>query len=550
MRRKVFIIVASVLIVATLCTVLTACNNKDYVGMSALSSGVKNAAYGKASATAISAFEEGSLYSYDGDIAFYRKSVLTDAGQQTEYLAYSLSKKAVIYTGNEMPSLIRQSSGYLLWQDVYYTVQSDVEDGETLTFYSLSGVLISGVPNDGIFTSSGTLASGRYTEEYGLDLGNGKVIKKKGDSYVVEDKPSGIVTPFAESETIELENYRIYFYGNTGDFAVLDKNCNLIRTVAASTVTGSQSSDMKGVSVVVLPDDKILFQETVLLPANTTKDYDYYFNDYYCKFKTFVYDADKDKTKEIKDCDYVFASSGSYFREAGVTLCRVSEISDEKLLCDSYLQGFDGDLNVALDIQAKLPGATSFTLIGDYVKISNDNRVQYYKGDDLVLEVPKGRMSASETYLSVSDMFVSSDGRTLYNPDGTEITSLEKLGASAFVNLSYSENFVYFLKTEKDEVSGLNETYLCRYERNSGVITKIGCTTDYYLLDGGYILVKDPENEDTYELYDAVSYDKLVEGFVSAYVEVCELTTGDVIAGSVEDADGAYKAVYYAVTRE
>lgn len=552
MKKKFILIVASVLIIATLGVMFTACAKTDYIGVSAIASSVQTKGTGEAVTSAIPVDEDSILYdySYDSDLAVFRKNITTDAGEKYVYTVFSVSKNAIVYTGEDQPSDIRTYTGEMFWPDVYYTRHTETDGSQSLTFYSTSGVIAEGIPDEGIFYSQGYLASGVYSDDYGLDLGNGKAIVKQGNSYVVRDKVASAVAPLIEDDTAELENYRIYFYSGMEDFAVLDKDLNLIRNVAVSSITGSRGSEMQNVVPVVLPDDKILFQQTIILPSNTTKDYDYYYNDYYCKVRTFVYDVDKDKTKEIKDCNYVFNSVGNYLREAGVTLCSVSEISDEKLLCDSYLQGFDGDLNVALDIQAKLPGATSVSVTGDYVKISSASRVQYYKGDTLLMDVPRGKMTASESYLAVSDLLVSADGETLYNPDGTVITSLDALGATAFVQLGYAKNYIWYTAESEDPVSGVTVRYICRYDRKTGEKFRVGVEGECKFLEGGCLLARDAENDGKYELYDLYGYKKLAEGISAANVDVYSLLDGNIVATVAEKEDGTSKVVYYCVTRK
>lgn len=543
MKRKILTIIASVLIIATFGILLTACSKTGYVSVSEVNAGAEREFdYGAAKATKLNVGDYGVVdYSIESNYVVMSSVTVGDTGQETVYYVVDTESNKVLYSGNDRPYLLRLYGGGIIWKDVFFTLRSGTDGKITATFMSGERIITDGVDIEGLFTSSYYVSSDRYTLAGGLDIGGGKVIAGSDGNYTVKDKSYSLVASFSESEVEMLDDYAIYQTGYSV-FILNKKDLSVIRTVNFADLYGS-SSENDG--IFALPNNKLLIQIMDVMPYNTTKDYDLYSGDKYYKVRTYIYDVDKDKTSEVKDCEYVFFGS-AYETISGVSIMQVCKIRDDKTLGTAQLQGFDGKLNVAFDIEEILPGATSVTFSGDYTLFYSSERLVICCGDTRVLDCPRNKFSAA-SYLGSSGLLSSTDGATLYNADGSYLTSLSELDAVQFNYLDYAANYVLYQKVETDPETG-SKAYYYAYNRKTGESVKIAAVADSKLLAYGFILAA---NEDgSYAVYDVVTMEKIVDGLASGVGSVTELKDKLLFSGTVQNSDTAvYENVYYVLER-
>lgn len=542
MRKRFFVIAAVLTLVVTLTVLFTACNKTDYVKVSSLFTNDREGGDSAATASRISVADGSDLFDHDygSDLIMFSRTVDDESGTDTVYTVYSVSKGNAVYTDTGVPRYPTYD-GKLIWDDVFY-VEKVGEDGiSTVSFYSVNGAIVENVESEGIFYG-GQIASGRFSAQ-GLDIGGGKVIKKVGQSYVVADKVISMLEQFTESETIETDSYRIV--PNELEMFILDKDFNVLRTVTYEEITGVAEGMNRSNNQIVLPGDKVLVQQTTLLPENTTKGYDLYLNGNYYKIKTFVYDIEKDKTSEVKDCKYLF-STGSLDIEAKVSLCRVSTISEEKDIGSSFIQAFDEDLNVAIDIHKILPYCESVWSEGKYTVFESETRIVIYEGDKKVLDASRDKFDVNDSYLGTSGVLLSKDNKNIFNADGSLIASLDKLDADSWIFPLYWQNNVYYLKTEPDDVSGLSVTYLYRMDRKTGQSFRVCKNDDLKVYDSGTVMIG---NDGKYDMYDLVDCKKIAEGFDTWSTNVVNVKGGELFVTQRTDGDGQSTVAYYIVTR-
>lgn len=510
MKKKILTIVAIVLVVVTTLTAFTACKS-DYVNVSALTLSEEANASAERTATKI---DVGQGYTYmwaTSNLIAFRKSEYNSAtsSYETSYAVVNGKTGANILTGNDMPVSIITTDYTVEMEGLFYT-ESAVTG--TVSFFSLNGIIVSGMDTTGLIDSFGRITASRISDGK-MDLGNGQVIVEDEEGLcTLQQKEVSISGSVDKDDTAETENYRLYSYSQY-EFAAYEKNSmTKVRDFNIADITGDEYSSARYYALIVLPDDKMLVQVMTSLPANTTKDYDYYSGDTYYKIRTFIYDIAKGKTSEKKDCDYVFAY-GRYHKEAGVTICSVRRIGDDKQLNATILQGFDGKLNIALDVQSILPLANKYSVIGDYVIFKNDSKTVYYKGDNKVFEVETATMNAVDTYLSDSDIFVSSDGATLFNANGSYLTSLADLGATSFVRLDHAKQYVYYYKTDTDSL-GAGKTNLYRLDRNTGTTSLVAESGSYNMAQSayGFYIVEDTAQTGVYKVVDIDTGKTLISG--------------------------------------
>lgn len=549
MKKRILMLVAVVLVIATALTAFTACKT-DYVKTGALT---LNEDAEPATELAATKIDLGADYEYEWNtsklIAFSKTSYNSSLGKsETTYTVVNAETGANILSGYDRPANIVTTDYTVVMEGLFY-----IKDADTglVSFYSADGLIVGDKDAEGVIDPIlGLLYSGRYSNGQ-IDLGDGQVIVESEDGrYTAQGKSlASISDPIDKDDTAETENYRLYAYSSY-EFAVLDKNTlTKVRDFTVADIIGEEYSANRNIVFALLPDDKLLVQVRVVLPINTTKDYDYYSGSSYYKVNTYIYDLAKGKTSEKKDFEYV-VSSGSYYREAGVTLCSVSRIGDDKLLNKAIVQGFDGKLNVALDVQKILPLANRVSVDGDYVVFGNDSRTVYYKGDRKVFEVENNKMNATDMYLADSDIFVSDDENTLFNADGSYITSLTDLDASTFVRLDHAKNYVYYYKIEKNEAD-ISQTNLYKYDRATGVTTMIAKQGSYSmaLANYGVYLVEDSSKHGYYNVYDLTDGRLLVSGISSSSAQyVCSTDAGYVIGFTfMNEATMTGETYYYII---
>lgn len=519
MKKRIIMLVAIVLVVATALTAFTACKT-DYVNVGALALNEDAEPVTERTATAIDIGQGYSVLWNTSNLIAFSKTESVGGVSETSYVVVNGSTGANILSGNELPVCIQTTDYYYEMEGLFYILD---EETETLAFYSLDGQVAYGIDSEGLIDYNGRVYANKISGGK-LDLGNGQqIVEDEKGLCTLQQKEVSISLPVDKDDTSETESFRLYAYSQY-EFAAYEKNnMSKVRDFNIADITGDEYSSARSYTVILLPDDKMLVQVRTSLPANTTKDYDYYSGDTYYKIRTFVYDITKGKTSEKKDCDYVF-SSGSYHKEAGVTICLVRRIGDDKLLNASILQGFDGKLNIALDVQNILPLANAYSVRGDYIIFRNDSRTVYYKGDTMMFEVETSNMNAVDTYLGYSDMFVSKDGSTLFNADGSYLTSLADLNATSYVCLDHAKKYVYYYKTVNDSL-GSSKTNLYRLDRATGVSSLVAEQGKFSMSRSSYgiYIVSDGTQAQTYSVVDIDTGKTLVTGLASMIASVvCE----------------------------
>ena len=545
MKKRIFTVLAILIVAVTSAVLFAACDKTDYVEVSALFSEDRQTGDEAATAERISVPDGSVLFDYDSDSDLIVFSQIVGDGTEAEtvYTVYSVTKGNAVYSDTGVPRYPTYN-GVLIWPDVFYVESVGENEEKTVSFYSCNGAIVENVKSDGIIYG-GEIAAGRFSEQ-GLDIGGGKVIKSIGESYVVADKKISMLGQFAESETIETDNYRVAM--SDLEMLVLDRDFNVLRTVSYEEITGAASGSSRSDVTIILPDDKVLVQQTVMLPQNTTKDYDLYASGGYYKVKTYIYDIEKDKTNEVKDFGYLF-SRGYLDSEAGVSLCSVRKINEDKDLGSSFIQAFDGDLNVALDIQKILPYCKSVWNEGKYTLFESETRIVIYEGNNKVLDASIDKFDVNDSYLASSGVLLSVDNQNVFDAEGLLIASLEELDADSWIFPLYWKNSLYYTKTEPDDVSGLDVTYLYRLDRKTGQSFRICTKDELKVYDSGTVMIASAEYEGKYDMYDLVDFGKIAEGFDTRSVNVVNVKGGELFVTQKTDGEGATITAYYLVTR-
>lgn len=252
-----------------------------------------------------------------------------------------------------------------------------------------------------------------------------------------------------------------------GIYTVYSKDGAYVRTV-----NGMQELEIP----ITLTDEPVewsvgnymFMQYSVVLPENAKKfDYIGYGEDGAVKYDlvTKRYDVEKGKVKEI-DMEYVVADDSEMSESFNdeTALLYVSEIKDEQIMMSVVVQTFDQKGNVAVDLQALVPGATDVATAGkDYVVLTAGDMEYVVQGKKVVGEF----VEDSVAYMGNVAVVSGKDWIKFYNLDGTlnksytDVEEMDELPMGAIIQL---ENSVV-----KYDVMTKTETTVCTYGKDDTV---------------------------------------------------------------------------------
>ena len=528
MKKKFLFSVACAALICVFAMLATACSHKSGVSLLA-NAALQN---GGGSGEIYVAAEGGNIVENGGNTGAKNLIFREESFYSPTYTVFNTDKKAIVYSGKDEPFVLTFSDG-TVWAEMFICVVERYA-GSFVTFYTPDGALATDVSfgdmlNFDVNTSRYTI-SVEAKDGDAIDIGGGQRIIKDGESYYLVSERDSAFSRYSSDELAETENYNIYFFPDDSAFVVLDKGSFTGgRTVTVSSVTGSSGSASRNNTIIVLPGDKIAIQEIAMLPANTTKGYDFYQGESMYRLNTYIYDIAKDKTKKAGDIGYVILEA-DYDKDGGFTSCICSEILGDRSLSDPGLQIFGEDLEVAVDVQSIMPGAVSYEAGAGYVVFKNEERIVVYKGDDCVLDAPLSKLNADCSAITVSGVMVSADGTTVYDADGSKILSLKEVGGEGFLLANYWQNYIYYYT--ENHYSG--DGYIYAYDRISGEREALCKSSNLTEICPGFIVVN---GADSYKLYDATTKSVLKE-VTSAPNYIGEVSGGYLISYSAYSESG------------
>ena len=520
MKKRLLIVVACVLALLSFAALATACLEKTDVSVLAAAS------EGDVRRGEFFAVTEGTDMIVTGDYHGAKNLIFenTDFFGDKVYAVFNTDERKIVYNGEWRPYLLTFTDGEE-WSGMFFCIDERFS-GNYLTFYTSAGELVTDVEGEDLLiydsTDDGTYRINASTKEGGvLDAGNGQLIVKDGDSYYLVSDNDSALSRYNSEELEETENYNVYFYPDGNAFVVLKKGSYTGgETVSLSSVTGSVNSANRQNVITLLPGDKIAVQEIILLPANTTKGYDFYIGESMYKLNTYIYDIAKGKTKKAGDVGYVITGS-DYDKDGGFTACTCMQILSDRSLSAAGLQIFDEDMKVAVDIQSILPGATGYEAGSGYVVFKNKERIVVYRGKERVLDTPLSKLNTDYSTITVSGTMISADGNTVYAADGSKIMSLDDVGGRGFIFADYWQNYIYYYIADR-----YGDIYIYALNKNSREITEVCKKSSFKELCPGFVSVK---ASDGYLLYDMVT-NSVIKEFASEPVLVGEVDGGYLVS--------------------
>lgn len=530
MKKKIFTVLAVLAVIVALATSFIACDKNETtpvtpLGMSVLTKDYEPESTSSASMTKVDSLGNYTVLSTTDTLMFASMTKADEADPDTTvttYVVYNMKCNVVVYTRDVRPYALTSSYSSLNWGNAFFTVNVTQDQDTTLTvvsFYNGNGQQLISVDTakyNVVYNlgSSYVLNPSRYNSSQNtFDLGDGKYLTQTEDGDVVvrtDNSNEQFTIPYEENDVdLETTNYAIVY--ETGNYlTILDKTTlQEVRTIdLAVKVTGAPAADNMSIGRTLLPGDKMLVQIEKQLPVNTTDGYTYYNSDGYYKVETYVYDIATDQVVEYPDFAYIVSSTQMYVPDS-VSVLSVYKINTDKSVGRSYIvQGFDGALNVVLDLQAKLPGAAGVGLFGDKIMLNNGVELQIYDGDEMIASLRPDRVNVSNLVeLDGKLYFVSNDGKTVFDVEGNVVASLGNLGADGLVGI-YGSMFLY-TKTEIG-TDGNSEKNLYAKDITTGRVDKIGlyADADMSTLSGVRVMIMS-KGEGKYDYYDVETMNKI-----------------------------------------
>jgi hypothetical protein len=241
------------------------------------------------------------------------------------------------------------------------------------------------------------------------------------------------------------------------------------------TVNGMQELEIP----ITLTDEPVewsvgnymFMQYSVVLPENAKKfDYIGYGEDGAVKYDLITkrYDVEKGKVKEI-DMEYVVVDDSEMSESFNdeTALLYVSEIKDEQIMMSVVVQTFDQKGNVAVDLQALVPGATDVATAGkDYVVLTAGDMEYVVQGKKVIGEFVADSVRYSNglayTYEDMANNYwANASWFKFYNLDGT----LNKSYVDFENVVSTTTSFVFELENSvvKFDLMTGTETTICTF---------------------------------------------------------------------------------------
>ena len=415
--------------------------------------------------------------------------VLSDTANSMYWL-YNLTDKEYVISASTLP--ITQ-----LDEGLYYTVEYDSNSIARYTLCTKQGIYAN------LSYVEGSTANGVFTEK---TTGNRTYVNVNGKVVTESNHFLPIVT-YGASEFVDG-----YYMKNSSLF---DENGKYVKSLASLLLEANIPADANIIGSFAI-DDRVFTQYSLELPADAA-EYTYAKDGTKYDLVTISYEPKSDKLRTINDFDY-YINSLIQENDDNVVLS-VYKITDQTIGATPFIQSFDKKGDVAVDIQALVPGAISYTWDENYVYIKDLAGFTYiYKGAKLVRTVNQDLQ-----YLGKLAYKYSGNTLHLYNVEDksyySRIENVANCGVTADGRLWYQVTTV-----------GINEIYTYDVSNRSATLLRtIGDTQSVSSMTANYMLIRDYVDGTYSYVYSFYFFDASLNNIMGA-------TTYDVTTLSTEDA--------------
>lgn len=529
MKKKLAVATTAVLAM-TMCLSMTACKDKASVG--ALLPKVA----GKYSTT-VTTITEGFSSTTDYEASYADSNgvvILKKSAKNTSIDTNAVTTYYTLYNVAKNTTVIQdQAEPISRINDTLYYTENLVENTYTL-YDSASGVYASGV-------------EGMVDEEKDI------FVRKNGARIYVA--PNGTVkeetNPFEKivsSDADEVGDY--YLDGNlqSGILDVYNEKGDLKHSVNLM-VELNVSANAK-LSATWAIGNKLFFQTTRVLPE-AEEEYDYYVADTKIDLDTYSYDLKKGSGKELKNFEYLIDTSDEWnisYPNDNTVIAKVQKITDGSL-SQSYVQSFNANGKVAVDLQKLVPGAIDCEVVEDKIALIDTAGYGYiYKGSKRVATIPNG-YGVRGNYVYRYDR--TNNTLNVYDFKGNAVLNVENVVNDYYYYLrnTYDGNLIYSVKPETTETTPVTYASLYVFDTKTGISNLIGTNSEsvtYNSFNSSYYYtVRTGSGETATSATHFYGCDTVINGIVEEIARTDDTETGKSYCVYSAEANGV--TTYYSV---
>ncbi len=342
-----------------------------------------------------------------------KKNVLLSKEEsgKTTYTLYNADSQSVI-AESEYAFEFTKPNLYIL-----KTPSSDNTATE-YNFYTESGLIKNiSVPNSSNVNNYfvvDTDESIRFSDGSSIQLVNGEAYKffSSGEGN----------SPAPQFSTDDVKAGRFYYDVYNNCVSVFDSDKNFLRFTDVAAATGYNNDDIHFCGNI---EEKLVFQVNINIP-NDSKKYSYFVDSNKYDLITYTYNLKNGKIEEKKNFDFIIDKIDYIEDYSKCGLAYGYYINDAKTISSYIVQAFDDGLDVAVDIQAMVPGACEIYWMDEYkLMIDGSENYHIFKGKDEITFI--SGENSSEMMFNMGSLiqtghYIYYD--SVYSVDGTYLTSI------------------------------------------------------------------------------------------------------------------------------
>ncbi len=432
MKKKIIAVCSILVLIIALTAVLTACSGSK--NTSKLTDGLVSIAETNYVNETLSIPENYSIQSASIDsygAVTGQVSITEEDGDSASTCNYAiLPNGEIIISSSVFPSSLTYCGVYAAYDDVT----------GTYFYYDITGYMFAESSSMEYISSSMVLT---IDDEIFIVSDDGTVTN--GDAFSIYE------ASFSSYTTYYATSYNIYTNGNY--IYIFDKNGNFVRYENLMSIF-SLKADSEPIYWVI--DDYFYVQETYQVADDASK-YTVSIGGAKCNVETKRYSLEKGTVKSINFDYCVYGATnivgeGTYATEYAVLA--VFDIDNNLVVGTGYMQTFNKNLKVYVDLQELLPGANDMAIEGDYVILTDGTEYKTFSGKTEVASYYNGYDSVEEQYGII--------GNKIYDITTNEVKFTIPSDATG---IGIYGNIYWYMIVEEEDV---DITYIVSYNLATG----------------------------------------------------------------------------------
>ena len=455
MKRKFILAVCALLTSVLLLGVLAGCNaTPKRVAGSGIAAGYPTVT------TTVAELDGANIVAYDGELAVVTKQDSNTNSTLTGVYNFKLCKFVVPFDAQNVDLDVDANGNVFCTEDA---------DTGKLTYYDRTGVVLAQNVTPGTVFNAGVNFVEIGNNLYNVADGALKSQVIKGFGY-----DSDILLASVESD-----NY-FYYFVSTDCLKIFSKETGSVATIIeAGDLEYNSTVDT---SVFVLYGDTLILQYVDRLPDDATK-YDFAESNSKYDIRHYLYDVEKNKTKEIRKFNYfiqlakVPAVNEEYYGEYDediVNVLAVNKIEDKKLKTNISHLSVSDTLKVKFDFDDITERAEYAVAFGEGYIVTTNEGYNYVYSKINKFVAPLGDAAVSGKYAVV--------GGNIYTLEGKEMVKKASYDANTYNIVSLAGDYVLLAGVADGKYYGCNVG--AQPQAFSGTVSYIADSRIYAVTDG------------------------------------------------------------------